>query len=122
MAIFAVHKSVWNKLSVNDRKSVSLLDPWLTLGVPAEYVDGTRRWLVFSDHRFTHEMVGRLGVVFADPRKAGRTRPELDVDTQDVGVDVDATLEAVLRAQGAPQSVRMGMEDSWEAVNEVWAF
>ena len=120
MAVFAVHKSVWNKLSVNDRKSVSHLDPWLTLGVPAEYVDGTRRWLVFSDHRFTVEMVGRLGVVFADPSKAGRTRPELDVDVRHVEVSLlDETLEAVLRAQGAPQSVRMGMEDSWEAVNEV---
>ncbi len=116
MATLAIRKTAWNSFSASNRVIISNLDERLALGNPAEFQEGTIRWLVFDDHRFSPLMVGRLGVVFANPSKVRRPRAALDLDV--ILPDNVKSLQEILNAQGAPASVKMmsGIPDNWIAV------
>lgn len=117
MAMFAVRKVTWNSFSANHRVIISNLDEHLILGSPAEFKAGAIRWLVFDDHRFTSLMVGRLGLLFANPGRVGEARDRLDADVVKFSGE---DWQSILDAQGAPNSIRMtsGVPESWTAVSE----
>ena len=121
MAILAIRKTAWNRFVVSDRERISTLDGSLILGDPAQYKEGNTVWFIYSDSRFTSEMVGRLGLVFARPGRVRDSRSALDADVVRADPDNEDHWQAILNAQNAPTSIRMmnGIPESWARVDRI---